>query len=470
MKPRAELALAVLSLASACASPAQQRERDLSDVELLVQRRAGAALPDRYDDGTIAPAVSELLQAPLTEDGAVKIAVLNNREVRATLAELGVASAELVQAGLLGNPVFTANAKFFDGGTEIELGLIASFFDVFFISARKRVAESELEVTKSRVARELVRLAYDVRRAFVLVGASERLLEVEREILRAAQASFDLMNELHKAGNVTDPVLTAEEIALARAQRAVDEAQASVLESREPLNVLLGLSAEALEWSVEGALGDDAIVGIGDEDFASRARAASFDMAENRAWARAEARRAGLIGWENVFSSGEIGIVAKKEVNASDWGIGPALGVSLPVFDGGSARRARSHALLEHALAKERALGVEIDSAARQLHERARSANARATSIREVELPLAARLVRETLRNYNAMQIGVFDVLLARQQQSEAARSYVETLREAWLARMDLEELLAGSLNRARIAAEPAASGHSSAAPMKAGH
>ena len=43
----------------------------------------------------------EILAAPLDADAAVRIALLNNRELRATLREVGVARGELLQARFL---------------------------------------------------------------------------------------------------------------------------------------------------------------------------------------------------------------------------------------------------------------------------------------------------------------------------------------------------------------------------------
>ena len=44
----------------------------------------------------------------LTGDSAVQIALLNNRALRATLEEIGISRADLIQAGLLRNPEFSA--------------------------------------------------------------------------------------------------------------------------------------------------------------------------------------------------------------------------------------------------------------------------------------------------------------------------------------------------------------------------
>jgi cobalt-zinc-cadmium efflux system outer membrane protein len=291
---------------------------------------------------------------------------------------------------------------------------------------------------------------YDVRRAFVGVRAAERLLAVEREVLRAAQASVDLMGELHRAGNVTDPELTSEELGLARAKLAVARAEAGLVDAREPLNELLGLWGDAVNWTVDGALPEDPTAGLDLEHVESRAIQSSLMLAGVRSDASAEARRLGLVGWEAILDPGEVGLVAKREVDGGDWGLGPALGFNLPLFDSGGARRAAVTAALEASLADHVAGAVRVRSAARRLRERSAALADQVRFIRAEELPKSKRLVRETLRNY----IGAFGVFVARQQEIESMQNYVETLREAWTARIDLEELLAGSYRESRVETE----------------
>jgi outer membrane protein, heavy metal efflux system len=92
------------------------------------------------------------------------------------------------------------------------------------------------------------------------------------------------------------------------------------------------------------------------------------------------------------------------------------------------------------------ALGVRLRSTARALEERLQGADDRARYYRDILLPLREQIVRETQLQYNAMQLGVFDLLRAREQQIQAALAYVETLLDYWLARTDLEQLLSGRL------------------------
>ncbi len=122
--------------------------------------------------------------------------------------------------------------------------------------------------------------------------------------------------------------------------------------------------------------------------------------------------------------------------------------VPLPFFDQGQGRRGRAAAELRRAQQEYYALAVRIRSAARAIENQTRAASDRAFYYRDILLPLHERIVNETQLQYNAMQLGVFELIRARDQQIEAAAGYVQALRDYWLARSDLEELLSGRLLR----------------------
>jgi cobalt-zinc-cadmium efflux system outer membrane protein len=86
-----------------------------SDVRMAVEERSGKRVAWNLGtdlDAEAAAEVQRLLAGPLTADGAIQVALLNNRSLQATYADLGIAQADVVQAGLLTNPVF-GGAVFF---------------------------------------------------------------------------------------------------------------------------------------------------------------------------------------------------------------------------------------------------------------------------------------------------------------------------------------------------------------------
>ena len=125
------------------------------------QSNNGARCQISWNNGTeldkeASEKLHSLLKRKLTADDAVQIALLNNRDLQAVYSDLGVAQADLVQAGLLGNPIFDAAVMFpVSGGgqPDLELGAAMNFLNIFYIPLRKRVAAARFEEVKTPVSR-----------------------------------------------------------------------------------------------------------------------------------------------------------------------------------------------------------------------------------------------------------------------------------------------------------------------------
>jgi outer membrane protein, heavy metal efflux system len=139
-----------------------------------------------------------------------------------------------------------------------------------------------------------------------------------------------------------------------------------------------------------------------------------------------------------------LGVGAERE--EGEWKVGPTLEIPIPLLNQGQGRLGRAAAELRRAEQDYYALGVRVRTTARLVKERVQGAEDRALYSRDIVLPLRERIVRETQLQYNAMQVGVFDLLRAREQQIEAALAYVDTLLDYWLARTDLEQLMSGRI------------------------
>ena len=158
------------------------------------------------------------------------MALLNNRELQALYAELGVAQADLVQAGLLRNPVFDGVALFPVGGgpTKLDLNVALDFLDIFYIPLRKRVAAARFEEAKLQVTGAVLDFTATVQAAFYRHQADEQMLELLQTIGQALTISFEVAQRLHAAGNITD-------LDLARERALLEEAklQLRAAESRD---------------------------------------------------------------------------------------------------------------------------------------------------------------------------------------------------------------------------------------------
>ncbi len=104
------------------------------------------------EDAQAQAAVISLLRRPLTAGSAVQVALLNNHNLQATYEELGIAQADLVEAGLLRNPIFTFERRF--PGQALEMDVLKEFIDILLLPLRKRIAAAQFEAAKLRVGHE----------------------------------------------------------------------------------------------------------------------------------------------------------------------------------------------------------------------------------------------------------------------------------------------------------------------------
>jgi outer membrane protein TolC len=104
------------------------------------------------------------------------------------------------------------------------------------------------------------------------------------------------------------------------------------------------------------------------------------------------------------------------------------------------AREAEFDSLLERYHGR----AIDVRSALRAARNRLASAHARALHHQRILVPARRRAVEQTLLQYNAMQVGVFQLLQARREQLDAELAQVEALREYWTSHAAFDALLAG--------------------------
>jgi outer membrane protein TolC len=422
---------------------------DVSAVHSLAHERAHldvvAEDPDRWQSAD--PDAQRLLTQPLTVENAVRIALLNNRDLRAELVGLGIARGELVQASLFPNPEVEAQVRFPKNGAEgvrWDLGVGMDITRMILIGKRRGVAEAELNAARYRVAGAALDLGYQVRLAYYETQALQQQLELLRTALAAIGASYEAAQTLHVAGNLTDLDVSNEEAAYEGMRVAVAETETDLVDCRERLNVLLGLFGRETTWQIEMRL-PEPTADLGELDrLESRAIDTSIELAETRASLTAAARRVGLTESAGRLPDLSLGVHAERENNI--WAVGPALTGTLPLFDQQQgnvlSRRSEFESMRERYVAD----AVMVRASVRAARARALSAEARVRQYRETVLPVRERVVKQTILQYNAMQIGVFQLLQARRDQIDAGRAYVQTLLEYWQARAALDQLMAGRL------------------------
>lgn len=439
---------ALLSVAAGCA--AVNPRAGLGDIERLVAKRGALTVswPENEGAATAVDAtVGELVAQELTAESTVKVALLNNRNLRALYQELGVAEAELVQAGLLPNPVLSANVRFGLGpsGTGTEMGLVQDVISALQIPLRKRVAGATLEAAKVATADAVLKLVLDTKATFYRLQGVLQMLELRRTVASATAVSREVAERQHTAGNISDLDLATEVALNEESKLELASAEVAVVGDREELNTLLGLWGERTAWRMAPRLPALPRTDVAPAGLETLAVSQRLDLEEARLRTVGAVAQYRLGRFYGLIPNASMGAATEREVDGG-WSLGPALDIPVPLFDQSQALLASGAARVRGNEERYAALAIGIRAQVRRAWSHLDAARTRAEYFEKVIIPLQARIVEETQRQYNGMFIGVFQLLQAKREQVEAGRRYVEALTDYWVSRTDLERALGGEL------------------------
>ncbi|MFT4047872.1 MAG: TolC family protein, partial [Solimonas sp.] len=425
-------------LLGACAGLPTERGRraladDLSARGLALPGPAAAAAAAAEGDATNA-----WLDAPLSVDRAIQIALIRNPELRAASAKLGFAAADVYEAGRLANPLLSAT--WLSAGDEphaqLTLGIAVNFTDLLLLGARGRIADAEFDSTRLALGDAALNLAADVEAAYRRVAAAAQTAELKATLARAAQSSATLAQRWFDAGNLKRRDLALEQAAATQAQLDADAAALDATLARQAFARLLGLPSSA-DWTLAETLAlppaqDEALA-----DLQQLARDARLDVAGARRHADAVAARYGLTRRTRALGDIEIGAEREREYDGGVHG-GPTVSFALPIFDWGAGRKARGAAELQTAEAGLTARELDADHDVAAAYARLRSARLRSERYRRELLPAREAAVEQAQRAFNYMLVDVFDLLAERQQGYDAYAGYLAALGDYWVARAAL--------------------------------
>jgi outer membrane protein, heavy metal efflux system len=432
-------------------------EGSFRDVAALVEARSGQKIA--WDQGgpadqAVEQRIAVLLKNELSADQAVQIALLRNRSLQGIYEELSVAQADLVQAGLLKNPALGASLTFPLGGgpgAHLEMGVVQSFLDLFLIPARKTLAGAELEHAKLKVGTAALDLAADVRSAYYTLQGAQQILALRRVIVEAASASAELAKRQNEAGNLSELDLVNEQGQAEQVELDAARSEADVMAARERLTRLMGLWGPQVSWTITAQLPPLPKAEPPLAHLESLAIAQRLDIAAARQEMQVAAYAFSIADTSFIR---EVGAGADLEVESGHGpAAGPALELELPIFDQGRAESARKAALFRQSRHRLAQLAIEARSQVREARSRLLATRAVVERYRDVLIPIRERIVALSQQKYNAMLMGVYELLLAKQSEVNTYREYIEAVRDYWIARSDLERAAGGRLSSVAAAA-----------------
>ena len=423
---------------------------DASGVQQLIQgKTGGVAVTLAQDPQAVHAAVADLLKVPITAESAVRIALLNNPNLQASMATLGVSDADRVQMGRLPNPHFSIG-RFTAGDTlEIERILRFDVIGLLTLPWKAKWQSQQHELAKLMAAQDVVRLASDTRKAWINAVAAQQSAIYMRDVKDAADASAELARRMARVGNWSRLQQAREQVFLADATAQLARAEQTNFSEREKLIRLMGLWGKQINFTLAERLPDLPKTVTEMSDVEAQALRARLDVRSAISESGYVADQMGFKTVMGYFDGMTLGFISATTFDnaglAQDARRGVELELPLPIFDWGGARNARAKAMYLQSAARVREVAVKARSEAREAYHGYRTAYDLALHYRDEIVPLRKFINDELVLRYNGMLASVWDVLADTRSQVMSINSAIEAQRDFWLAEADLQTTLTGT-------------------------
>ncbi|MFJ3058489.1 TolC family protein [Herbaspirillum sp. NPDC087042] len=421
-----------------------------SQVEQLSQQRLGQAPAWNRTPGQDQASrerVARLLHADGQQharladaDTAVQIALINNPDLQAAFAELGVADADLVQAGRLPNPGFSFARTHAGDDIKIERSLSLGLMRLITLPAAARIEARRFEQVRLTLAARVLATAAQTRQAYYKAVAAQQGLRYQQQVAEAAEAAHELAAQMARRGNISALDAAREQFFYGQARADLQQARRLATQDQEALARLLGMAPgfalperlPALPARLEEA-----------GDIEQQALQQGLDVQAVRTELDGLQASLGLTRATRFVNVLDLGALRTSE-SGKPPEIGYQISLEIPLFDWGQARVAKAEAIYLQAAHKLAGAVLDARAQARQAWRERQDAFELARQYRDELLPLRQRIADENLLRYNGMLISVFTLLADAREQASAVNAAINAQRDFWIADASLQLALGG--------------------------
>lgn len=390
--------------------------------------------------------VANLLSQPLRQEDAVRIALLNNRSLQQTYEQIGISQSELVQAGLMSNPLLGYSYGRGGGMSTSTVSVDIAFLDLLWIPLRRELSGLALEETKFYVGDVVLKTARDTKKAYVDAHIAEKKIAMYDPIIKSHETSMQLAIRQYTAGNLSKREMLKIQDAYERARIESMKLGRENATARETLNRFLGLYGVQTEY----VLSNDPLTLNSplrsEKGLESKAIQNRLDMHAAIKAVDYAARQAGYANDTRLLDEIELSGESEKTTDESRFNTF-GIKIPIPIFDFGQGRVSKAQALYNQSVHHLYEVAVNIRSEVREVYAHYRYSYDMAKEVNEVIVKTNQQILEETQLFYNGMLDGIYELLEDQRHYGEAKIDALESLGEYEKAKADLEYVLGGDSN-----------------------
>lgn len=438
--------IAALFILSGCSTISQKEAFD--SLNQLTLEQGGKNLQwikTPQEAASIDESVRVLLSKPLTQENALRIMLINNRGLQQTYENIGIAQSELVEAGLMRNPLLGYSIGRSNGVTTSTLSVEVAFLDLLWIPLRRELGGLALEETILSVGDSVLRSARDAKKSYVDARLAEEKVLLYRSILKSHEASFQLAIRQYTAGNLSKRGMLKIQESYERARIESIKLARENAAAREALNKTLGLYGVQTHYTLSTEPFTPIEPAVSESGLEKRAITDRLDMRSAMKSVDYAAKQAGYTENTRLLDEVELSLESEKMTGEKRFN---TFGIKLPVpiFDFGQARVSKSQAIYNQSVHRLYESAVNIRSEVREGYAHLRYTYDIARSYDEVIVKTNQQILEETQLFYNGMLDGIYELLEDQRRAGEAKMEALDAMGAYQKAQADLEYTIGGKL------------------------
>ncbi len=407
----------LILLAAGCAV---QFTSNRSYVSEGVKERTGFELGQVTEPGEFNFPEGVSLDDGLSQDEAVAVALWNNAQFQADLAALGFARADLIEADMLANPVFSI---LFPIGPKLLEAKLNLPIDVLW-QRPHRIAAAKLDAQSlsENLIEHGLALIRDVQTTYADLWLAQERVRLAQQDAQLRVQMADLAQRRLRAGDISELAASAAYVDSLQATDVTKRFSEQAIILTQRLNTLLGL------------ISDDTTFDIIPLDITSRSPVSIDELLKTAFAARPDLRAAELtieaagerLGWEQSKIYNLIAIIDAKDKGEDFLTVGPGFAVEVPVFNQNNGNIARAEAELEQAARQYQAVRQKIALQVQEAHTQYVSAYGQLELWRSDIVPSLDKAVERAQKSFAAGEVSYLLVLEAMRKLLEVRMRQTE--------------------------------------------
>lgn len=433
------LGIALSVILTSCPVGANPTDQKMPRVHQEDQNRA-----DRASNPSVEPTGSLILPQVLA------LTLTGNPNLAAFSEEIRAREAAELQAGLLPNPVFDANAANF--GNKAARGFDGDVVTLALSQLIELGGKRAARIQVAQIGREVADWDYEIQRVTILAGVAQAFIDVlgaqahtelVKHSLELAEKVVKTVSNQVKAGKVSPVEATRVEVALATARSEMMRTERELEVSRRKLAAFWGSTSPQF-LNVQGNL--EAIQTLPSLQALTDRLKQSPELVR---WTSELSRRQALLDQEKAKAVPDltVSLGGSNYLHNQDYVMNAGFSMPLPVFDRNQgniqqAERQRSKAENEQEATQVK-IGTELNAAYLNLD----AIHAEIENYRSIILPGAESAYQAVQKGYQLGKFALLDVLDTQRTLFNAKGQYLRALTAYHQGIADIERLMGGAIS-----------------------